>query len=153
MIPDPEKRGPVSELVNPEKEPLAHIIRPVLPWRVSADTTECGRRIVDVATAVPLPEAQAIWKRHGKQRAAFLLCSTCVSTANRYGHDYMKDDIAKVLQREINWQGNERLNAELRALGLLVEAHRDEFDAAVSGLGSIVPMDDLRRARRDREAQ
>lgn len=55
-------------------EPLTHVIRPSLPWRVDTDAmTECGLR-ADSYPAVSRDEASARWKKLGAQRASLWLC-------------------------------------------------------------------------------
>jgi hypothetical protein len=125
-------------------EPLSHIRRPDLPWRTSR-MTECGRPIDDVKKVMERREALALVEKHGKQRAAFLLCMTCTTTARQYRT--WEEDPAGALAREFFGATDPKLGAELRALGALVAAHREEFDGFLEGLNTTV---DLAAARRER---
>jgi hypothetical protein len=128
----------------PDDEPLSHIRRPDLPWRTSR-LTECGRPTADVKKFMERQEALALVKKHGIKRAAFLLCMTCMTTANQYRT--WEEDPAGALAREFFGATDPKLSEELRALGALVNAHREEFDGFLEGLGSTV---DLAAARRQR---
>jgi len=71
-----------------------------------------------------------------------LTCMTCSDTAGRWGT--WEDDPRRALEREIIWEWGggyrarqdrgERLKDELLAIAALIKAHRDEFDAAVTGI-------------------
>lgn len=125
------------------KEPVDHILRPQLPWRApSAQAiTECGFDASKVNTLT----REEFFRREkdlGKQRMAMLTCMTCADTARRWGR--WQDDPRLGMQREIEWErgsayssrGREDrgclLRDELMAIADLVEAHRVEFDAAVT---------------------
>jgi hypothetical protein len=120
------------------KEPVDHILRPRLPWRMEEDAiTECG---YDAAKVKYLTRAE-FDQRHkelGRTRTAMLTCMTCMDANARYAH--WGDDPRQAMLREIEWEvrwGREirdreqRLKDELIAIAGLIEAHRDEFDAAV----------------------
>lgn len=144
-------------------EPLSHIRRPNPPWNTAA-LTQCGKLEADFASVISVEEATALWKKHGAQRAAFLLCMTCTSTTNRHSFSYndprrgptsWRTDPVAVMHRyleRVHWRssGNERavIEAELRALGALVEAHRDEFDAFIAGVADAGDLDARRKAKR-----
>lgn len=128
------------------KEPVDHILRPSLPWRVTSDgaITECG---YDAAKVTTLTRAEFFQRvaDYGKQRTAMLTCMTCADTARRWGT--WDDDPRLAVQREIEWErgaaywrGREdrgfRLKDELTAIAALIETYRDEFDAAVTEIGS-----------------
>lgn len=124
------------------KEPVDHIIRPLLPWRSTEGAiTECGYD----ATKVPTLTRVEFFRREkdlGKQRTAMLTCMTCSDTARRWGA--WEDDPRLALQREIEWERGhnywararddrgQRLKDELLAIAALIEAHREEFDAAIT---------------------
>jgi hypothetical protein len=121
------------------KEPVDHILRPQLPWRDGANAiTECGYDGTKVKT-ITRDEFQQRLKDFGRQRTAMISCMTCSDTAGRYGT--WDDDPRRAIQREVEWEcrwrnTNEhglRLRDELTAIATLIEAHRDEFDALVSG--------------------
>lgn len=122
------------------KEPVDHILRPLLPWRTGeAAITECG---FDASKVKTLTRAEFFARRKelGRQRTAMLTCMTCSDTASRWGT--WEDDPRRALEREIMWENNgryrstnergEQIRDELLAIAALVEAHRDEFDAAVT---------------------
>ncbi len=124
------------------KEPVDHILRPSLPWRPGeAAITECGYDASKVK-ALTRPEFFEREKALGKQRMAMMTCMTCSDTARRWGR--WEDDPRLALQREIEWERGQnywarsredrghRLLDELSAIAALIEAHRDEFDAAVT---------------------
>lgn len=129
-------------------DPMDHIERPRPPWR-NDHQTECGRDVSEFASVLTRDEAVAKVKKQGQQRAAMSTCMTCWSTAERHG-DWANDP-AGVIAREPRWSrgpGAERWKTELRALGLLYEAHRDEFDAVMAGLADTSSIADKRAARR-----
>lgn len=122
------------------KEPVDHIVRPLLPWRVTSEgaITECGYDASKVQAVTRTEYFQRV-KDLGKQRAAMLTCMTCSGTAERWGT--WEDDPRLALQREIEWERNgrwsredrgQRLKDELLAIAALIEAHREEFDAHVT---------------------
>lgn len=118
------------------KEPVDHIMRPSLPWRSDAPITECGYDSSKVK-AITREEFFRRLKDYGQQRTAMLTCMTCSDTARRWGA--WSDDPRKALEREINWEceyrrtdRGERLKDDLLAVAALIEAHREEFDAAVT---------------------
>ena len=122
------------------KEPVDHIIRPLLPWRKSGEgaITECGYD----ASKVKVLTREEFLKREkdlGTRRTAMLTCMTCADTARRWGT--WNDDPRLALHREIEWEGRgrwsrddrgQRLKDELIAIAELVEAHRDEFEVAIT---------------------
>ena len=117
------------------KEPVDHILRPQLPWREEGSVTECGYNAAKVQ-ALTRSEYFARVKGMGKQRAAMFTCMTCAQTAERWGT--WEDDPRRALEREIQWEAGwsrqdrgHQLRDELIAMADLIEAHREEFDAAV----------------------
>lgn len=123
-------------------DPLAHIVRPRLPWRSEAeDVTECGRPASDVASCVSAEDHAATVARLGKTRAAMVTCMTCWSASERWsgmgrrggGAATWDTDAAEIVQRWLaRFDDREQVGAELRALARLVEAHRADFDELVS---------------------
>jgi hypothetical protein len=123
------------------KEPVDHILRPRLPWRLTDDgaITECGYDVSKVKTLT----RDAFFAREkdlGAQRSAMLTCMTCSNTAKRW--KTWEDDPRQALQREIEWESGrsretrgERLKDELLAIASLIDAHRDEFEATISEAG------------------
>lgn len=146
-----------DEALRPPKAPLRHIARDPLPWRAPDDnTTECGRDVTDVASYFTRGEALELVKKHGQQRAAFLLCMTCVDRTNTYhwrgtdngayhGQTTWADEPMERLNHE---HGRRRLQleTELRAMAELVAAHPEEFAALLAG--TIVPIGELQRQSR-----
>jgi hypothetical protein len=135
------------------KDPVDHVIRPNLPWRVEA-LTECGKPVADVRAAITRDQAVKKVKDQGQQRAAMSTCMTCWSTAERH-RDWAAAP-AEVMAREVKgvtWYApgqSDQINRELRAIAAIVDAHRDEFDAYLAGLDETVSMDRL-RAKRDQD--
>ena len=122
------------------KEPVDHIIRPLLPWRnADAAITECG---FDATKVKALTRAEYFerLKELGQQRTAMLTCMTCGDTARRW-HTW-EDDPRQALAREVEWERGsywraredrgQRLKDELTAVAQLIEAHRDEFEGLVN---------------------
>jgi hypothetical protein len=131
------------------KEPVDHIIRPLLPWRTSDGAiTECGYDASKVS-AITREAYVARHKELGRQRCAMLTCMTCADTAGRWGT--WAEDPRAAIGREVEWERGgsyyrhartdrgQRLKDELLAIAGLIEAHREEFDALI----------DVLRRRRD----
>jgi len=126
------------------KEPVDHIIRPSLPWRRGLDgaITECGYDASKVKSLTRDEFFQRL-KDMGKQRCAMLTCMTCSDTAQRWGT--WDDDPRLAMQREIEWERGsaywrartdrgQLLKDELQAIAGVIEAHREEFDAAIAAI-------------------
>lgn len=134
-------------------DPLQHIERPRLPWQTER-LTECGRNPEDFREGLVIDrmEVKALLAKHGKQRVSFMLCMTCLGRSN-YSHDTWEDNPSSVMRRHCERAGwgndpAQPINVELRALALLVEAHREEFDQAVRDLQGAVPLAQRRQAKR-----
>jgi hypothetical protein len=129
---------------------ITHIERPNLPWR-NERRTECG---LDAERHPTWTRAEAVakFKELGQQRFSLFVCMTCKGTAER--HATWEDDPASCMARYArpvlgNADDAHRLIcAELRAIALLVEAHRDEFDAVLADLGTATDLTAVRTARR-----
>jgi len=129
-----------------DDEPLKHIRRPNFPWR-DATLTECGRRVDDVRAWIDRDEALALVQKHGMKRAAFILCMTCTETANRWPQWH--DDPRGALAREFLGTGRDpEMGDYLKAIGLLVTAHRQEYDELLASLKATVSMNEARQRRR-----
>lgn len=139
------------------KPTVDHVERPNPPWR-SDRTTECG--LDDSRCLISRSEFYDRVKDQGQQRAAMSICMTCWHTALRYGgrgHSQMSakasflnlwgHDPADVIGRDLHGKRREMLSRELQIVGLLVEAHRDEFDEALKGMADAATLDDLRVKR------
>lgn len=142
---------------DPRIRDITHIIRSNVPWR-SEVVTECG---LDATKHPAWSRDEAIAKARelGAQRFSLFVCMNCKSTAER--HATWAQDPASCLSRytekyQIRWRGESpeaRLfNDELRAIALLVEAHRAEFDDLVAGLGATDSLSEARRRVRDRKS-
>lgn len=131
---------------------VTHIERPNLPWR-DDHLTECK---LDATRHPTWTRAQAAAQARdlGQQRFAMVVCITCMNTSQR--HRTWDEDPASCLDRYVApvWGVPDdeqiRMTNELRAIGLLVAAHRGEFDATVESLATATPMGSLRAARRRR---
>lgn len=131
-----------------DKLPIEHALQPDLPWR-AADRTDCGRPVSDVAAVISRAEMAAKFRRLGKQRAAYTTCMTCLNNIGRWPATWADDPVAVMARMFHGWRnGDDRLRDELRALGALVEAHRDEFEGFMAGLGETVSLADRRRQAR-----
>ena len=129
--------------------PIVHVERPRLPWR-DEELTECGLPAAG-HPVITRAELEAKVKREGQQRSQITTCQTCWNTARR--HLPWEVDPAARLAREVGsaWSVSERhrrINRELRAIELLVAAHRDEFDALLAGLDDVADLAERRRGRR-----
>jgi hypothetical protein len=145
--------------------PVNHITRALLPWRTSADLTECGKSVAALGERlVTRDEAFALIAKIGQKRAAFEMCMTCVEVSNRRNRFDPADAVA-VVAREFaaaaqshppyagdepskGWQARQRFNGELEAIGALIAAHRDEFDGYLASRAATVSLADRRRQRR-----
>src|SRR5262245_21432113 len=124
------------------KEPVDHIERPTLPWRAGPLITECGLNAASVKT-LTRSEFQKRLKEYGQQRTALLTCMTCSSTAARWRT--WDEDPREAISREVEWEGRwsrdkhgHQLRDELRAIALLIERHREEFDETVKQVAATV---------------
>jgi len=137
-------------------EPLEHVLRALSPWRSGAET-ECGHDAAEFAPARLITRDQfaAKVKQQGKQRSAMTTCMTCWHTAIRHG-DWAHSP-SSVLAREVNKATYRRdgedeplIERELRAVAALIDAHRDEFDGYLAGLGETTSLAERRRMRQAR---
>jgi hypothetical protein len=158
--------------------PVDHISRSALPWR-AAELTECGKSVAELGgRVVSRDEIRTRIQRIGQKRAAFSTCMTCAETSDRWSR-FGRDDAVLAVSREARavehasapipglddgddvgaarrrsardlWRRRQLLSAELEALGALVEAHREEFDGYIAGLGETVSLSDRRTAQRFR---
>lgn len=130
---------------EPEKLPLEHVERAALPWR-DENLTECG-----LPTAGHPVITREAWlakvKAQGKQRAAFTTCMTCWDAACRNA-TWDEDPVRAVDRAASDWRRKDQLATELRALALLVAAHRAEFEETLAGLADVGDLAARRRARR-----
>lgn len=127
-------------------QPLEHVARAALPWRTDPPLTECGKPH-DGRPVLTRDEFVAKVRRLGRQRAAMSTCMTCWGAAERRTN-WGQDPVA-VMRRECgDWAHTDsRLRDELLALAALADAHRDEFEQLLTGLGDMVRLDERRRRR------
>jgi hypothetical protein len=130
-----------------------HIIRTPLPWRAHEDaTTECGLPANSYPSLTP-EQMEAKVKREGEQRASYSSCMTCWTTRRNRGFAQRSNSLLDVLNREIlrgahsNPAAWKQLDREVRAMVLLVEAHREEFDTILRDMAEAVDLGAVRRAR------
>jgi hypothetical protein len=149
----------VDEEFDPFGGPLRHLQRMAPPWS-SQRRTVCGRALDDVGLWVTWDEAAALARKHGRARFAFLMCEVCVSMSTYRAEraSLWEEEPAQVVAdwaaragsrgsvRSRRTADADRIRDELRALALLVAAHREEFDALVEAAGS----DELRERRQER---
>lgn len=149
------------------KGDIDHVQRPLLPWRVES-VTECG--LEDASRTITRQEFYDRMVDLGQQRTAMTVCMTCFHTCQRHAGrpksgasradlvsafvNVWEHDPAGVIEREVQgWKSDrrDRMNSELRAIGFLVAAHRDEFDAALEGMESAPSLADLRSKKLAKE--
>lgn len=129
------------------KDPVDHIVREPLPWR-EPEVTHCGRSLAETKQVTTREQAWAMVRDLGKKRAAYALCMTCLETAHRNPTweespmGRLRRDVAPLFPRD------DGLTLELRAIAILIEAHRAEFDELVAGLGAASDLSAARQARR-----
>ena len=127
--------------------PLDHVIRFEPPWRTEGSLTECGRLVADVVSIVDRDALRAKIKDQGQQRAAFTTCMVCWDRCKYYKS--WASEPCHVMQREAHGH-NDQLHRELQALTVLVEHHREEFDAIMSDLAETSDLGQARQQRRVR---
>ena len=125
------------------KEPVDHIVRPLLPWRTAEGAiTECGYDASKVKT-ITREDYRARLKDMGQQRAAMFTCMTCADTVRRWCA--WEEDPRGAIGREVEWERGgywyrtrddrgTRLKDELLAIASLIEAHRDEFAQLIEAI-------------------
>lgn len=114
-------------------QPVRHVDRPVPPWE-NHPITMCGRRHTDVKVVTTRAAAVALAKRIGVQRAALFLCNGCLDRLKYRARPWEADPVEATawwLERHRYRETGEwdQLAVTLHALGQLVEAHREEFEA------------------------
>ena len=139
-----------------EKPSINHVERPAPPWRSTPGRTECGLPVAG-HPVITRTEFEDMVRRLGDQRASMFLCMTCWSTASRWP-DWVTDPVQVVMRETYGGRGRTTatnraeptFRDELRALAALVDAHRDEFDAYLTGLGDTASLDAARTRRHRR---
>lgn len=132
-------------------DPVTHIARPMLPWRTDEPLTECRLDARSYPTWTR-EEARREAARLGKTRFYMVACVTCIQTSERYQtwDENPSSAMAREVERHSHRYGigpDPQINLELRAIALLIESHRDEFDTLVGDLRSTVSLADARRTR------
>lgn len=129
--------------------PLDHVERPSLPWRETDRLTECGLR-ADSYPTITRDQLRSRAAKLGRQRTHLVMCITCLNTAQRWPS--WDENPVGALGREINQMRgpSEVFRDELLAIAALIDAHRDEFDEAVAGLGDVVQLGEQRSRLRYR---
>jgi len=140
--------GVMTDAGPPQGRPYDHVRRPDLPWR-DGRLTECGKPVDDVKSVISREELAARLRQHGQQRTAFLVCMTCIDCVKRW-KEWAADPVDAMAREFYGYRRHRSLGDELRAIWAVVEAHRDEFDAVMQGLGQTVRLDAARRAKRAR---
>ena len=133
--------------VDPIK--LEHVKRGHPPWRAAPGLTECGRD----ASAYPVldrDEFLAKIAEQGEQRAAMSTCMSCWHTVRQ--HSTWAISPQAVMSREckqlFGMRPDALVDSELRAIALLIEAHRSEFDELLTCLSETIPLTDALKTMR-----
>ncbi len=127
-----------------------HVLRAKLPWRPDEELlTECGRKPggLDVLTR---EEARARAKEWGERRTYLAICMTCHDTLERWWPTW-EESPTTVMQRAVRGR-DEQINQELRAIGMLIEAHAHEFSELLGALGETDDLAGARSKRRFRQS-
>lgn len=134
----------------PGKPVVTHLLRVRLPWSTT-DKTECGKDPEQFKRVCSRADAVRRWKEIGQGRAQYEFCMTCVQTANR--HPEFKDQPVAATKRGSYWMTeahDARAVAELRAVALVLDTHREEFEAAVEEILTAPSLDDFRQQKAKR---
>lgn len=126
-----------------------HVLRASPPWRKDDQLTECGKPANTVDTVITRGGLITRVAAIGQRRTAFSVCGTCLTTAewqNRSQWDTAPEQVVvRAIKRRMDL---EQVRHELWALAALVEAHREEFDELVTGLGQAPQLSAYRNAKR-----
>jgi hypothetical protein len=132
-----------------DKPVIEHVIRRAsLPWRPTHDDlTECGKPARN-HTSITFDQFTRKLRIEGTQRAALSTCMTCWNTATRY--QPWATDPVDAIRREVNGMRTDTatFRHELWAIAAIVDAHRDEFDAYLTGLTHTADLTAHRQAKR-----
>jgi hypothetical protein len=141
------------ELTDTGKATITHVARRDLPWR-KAGLTECGLDLEGHAAISPAELEERV-KKLGQQRTAMLTCMTCWQTSHRYHvpMGWEGPPILSALEREIQWARRRRPETtpflrDLKAIEILIERHRPEFDELIEDQRKTVSVADERKARK-----
>lgn len=135
------------------KEVRDHVLRSRLPWRSEEGAlTECGLPAQSYPTVTP-EEMRAKIAAEGQRRAAYSSCMTCWSAlSNTEWREARGGKLFATLAREVDrsfsgGDGPPVLVKELEAIVLLIERHREEWDALMSDLAGVVNLREVRRQK------
>ncbi len=138
-----------------DDETLFHVRRGDLPWRAST-LTECGLKL-SANLSITRDELIARVKKNGQRKTELVACSTCFSTTQRYwgGADPVTQEDRETLwnlEREVNrhdrsGESKKRLLADMRAIGMLVARHREEFEELCEDIAVTVPIQKGRKVQ------
>ncbi len=130
------------------KKIIEHVLRPPIPWRRGVPLTECGLS-VQGSNVLTREDFLRKVRDQGIQRAMLSTCYTCGETAQR--HPDWHANPAGCLSREISSYARsdrrDQINRELRALAVLSERYRAEFEELMQDQREIVPLSSARRRR------
>lgn len=126
----------ISDLLD---GPPRHLERLTPPWS-SHRSTICGRPLSTVAAWMTYDEGRQLITQLGQTRACLLLCQTCAGQETRIARPelWQQDPAAVVhdytrhLAAPPHSAGAQQIRAELLALAQLVDAHPDQYQAAVA---------------------
>jgi hypothetical protein len=106
--------------------------------------TECGRPVDELREVVSRQAFLRLSQQWGQVRTALLVCMACFETARRWKS--WDEDPIDGLKRVIYSESSAAalLRCELRALAMLAEKYRQEFDKLVAGVGKVVQLSDRR---------
>lgn len=123
---------------------IHHIRRPDLPWRQSTGA-ECGVPLAATAATADRDDVLAQVDAEGVQRTtAAGVCLPCITQTTRWP-PYAADPV-RALAREYA-EPDPRFAAELRALGVMVAARREEFDTLLAETSEVTDLATRRRRR------
>lgn len=139
---------------DPVKPPLDHVERSPMPWE-RATRTECGLVVeaLEHGNVISREQVVAKVKDQGVQRAALSTCMTCLETV-RWWPTWQQNPVAVVARAytRVRWTADGgQAAAELRALAVLVEIHRAEFEQLLADLAGTTDLA-ARRAKKGRRA-
>ena len=138
---------------EPDSE-LEHVVRSRPPWRRGEDLTECGKPATGLSV-ITRDGFIAKVRKQGQQRSAMTTCMVCWRTARSHP-SWEENPVLSLIReaRRFEWHPILAMPAksvtfrdELLAIAALIDAHRDDFDALLAGLGDTVCLDEARQKR------
>jgi hypothetical protein len=128
---------------------LAHIARDRLPWETGTPRTECGHDAIEFTRVLSREQATKRAQEIGQARSHYEFCVTCLQTVQRHA-TWDRDPLSAIGRLPNGWSTDGRAELarlELRAVGLLVQAHWEEYLATLDQLRSTVRLDSKRQRR------